>query len=192
MQKNAALIERMFFANAPELDLALRILVLGPLALVIVVVATRVVGLRSFSKMTAFDFVTTVAIGSLLAGAAAASKWPAFLQNTGAILVILAAQMALAILRRKSDTAQSAIANDPLLLMEDGEWCSEAMDTTRVSKADVWAKLREANVCDLSRVRAVVLEATGDISVLHADKLDDALLHDVRSIGSTKQPLSNG
>lgn len=191
MLKNAVLIDRMFLADAPSLDLAIRILVLGPLALVIVVVATRVVGLRSFSKMTAFDFVTTVAIGSLLAGAAASNKWPAFLQNIGSILVILAVQMALAILRRKSDAAQSAIANDPLLLMEDGQWCSEAMDATRVSKADVWAKLREANVCDLSRVRAVVLEATGDISVLHADKLDEALLHGVGRIGESNEPLEN-
>ena len=56
----------MFIANAPDLDLLTRILVLGPIALVIVLAATKIVGLRTFSKMTAFDFVTTVAIGSLL------------------------------------------------------------------------------------------------------------------------------
>ena len=52
----------MFIANEPDLDLLTRILVLGPIALVIVLVATKVVGLRTFSKMTAFDFVTTIAL----------------------------------------------------------------------------------------------------------------------------------
>jgi len=179
----------MFYPETPALDLAIRTLALGPLALLVVVVATRVVGLRSFSKMTVFDFVTTVAIGSLLAGAATASEWPAFIQNTGAIAVILAAQVALAMLRWASNAAQSAMANDPVLLMKDGAWHSDALKATRVSKGDVWAKLREANVCDLSHIRAVVLESTGDISVLHAEILDETVLCNVRSIGHATSPI---
>lgn len=173
----------MFFPDAPTLDLVTRTLILGPLALVVVVVATRIVGLRSFSKMTAFDFVTTVAIGSLLAGAAAADKWTAFFQNTGAVAVILAVQVILAVIRRRSETAHSSMANDPVLLMKDGSWQLGALEETRVAKSDVWAKLREANVCDLSHVRAVVLESTGDISILHAEHLDETVLHNVKSVG---------
>ncbi|MEO0871314.1 MAG: YetF domain-containing protein [Pseudomonadota bacterium] len=179
----------MFLADAPALDLTLRIAILGPLGLFIVIFATRFVGLRTFSKMTAFDFVTTVAIGSLLAGAAAASTWPAFLQNAGAIVAILIAQVILALVRRQSDTAANAIANDPILLMQDSEWHLEALRTSRVSKDDVWAKLREANVCDLSQIRAVVLESTGDISVLHAGSFDETLLCNVLTIDGGIEPI---
>lgn len=178
----------MFLTNAPLVDLALRIAILGPLGLLVVIVATRFVGLRTFSKMTAFDFVTTVAIGSLLAGAAAASTWPAFLQNAGAIVAILIAQILLALGRRQSDIAENAIANDPILLMQDSAWHLEALRTSRVSKGDVLAKLREANVCDLSQIRAVVLESTGDISVLHAGSLDETLLCNVRTIDGDVEP----
>ncbi|MEM7701754.1 MAG: YetF domain-containing protein [Pseudomonadota bacterium] len=176
----------MIFTDAPYLDIVARVAILGPIALMVVLVATKVVGLRTFSKMTTFDFVTTVATGSLLAAASTSTAWPAFLQNTGAILVLLAVQMGLALIRKRSDTARSAMANDPILLMRDGKWHSTALETTRVSKSDVWAKLREANACHLSKVRAVVLESTGDISVLHADNLDETLLHGVRSIGDTQ------
>jgi len=179
----------MFLTDAPQLDLVLRVVILAPLGLSVVVVATRFVGLRTFSKMTAFDFVTTVAIGSLLAGAAAASAWPAFLQNAGAIVTILIAQIILALLRKQSDTVENAIGNDPILLMQNSRWHLEALRTTRVSKDDVWAKLREANVCDLSQVRAVVLESTGDISVLHAGTLDETLLCNVRSIDGGTEPI---
>jgi hypothetical protein len=34
-------------------------------------------------------------------------------------------------------------------------------------------------VLSFDEVRAVVLETTGDVSVLHGDHLDDALLNDV-------------
>ena len=179
----------MFIANAPDLDLLTRILVLGPIALVIVLAATKIVGLRTFSKMTAFDFVTTVAIGSLLAGAAAATKWPAFIQNTGGVMALLLVQACLALIRKRSAAVQSAMSNQPVFLMREGKWHVEALKQTRVSKSDVRAKLREANACELSRVRAVVLESTGDISVLHADCLDETLLRDVRSVGDTRQAV---
>ena len=38
------------------------------------------------------------------------------------------------------------------------------------------AKLREANALNFGQVRAVVLETTGDISVLHGEHLDPAIL----------------
>ncbi len=38
------------------------------LMMVIVIASIRVIGLRSLSKMSSFDFAVTVAIGSVLAG----------------------------------------------------------------------------------------------------------------------------
>lgn len=45
---------------------------------------------------------------------------------------------------------------------------NEHLKATKVTPDDIRAKLREANVTDLNQVRAVVLETTGDISVLHS------------------------
>lgn len=170
----------MFFPAEPELDLFVRALLLGPLTLLWVTFLVRVAGLRSFSKMTAFDFVSTVATGSLLANAATASKWSDFLQSCVAISAILGVQCLLARLRRKSATARNWLENEPLLLMRDGEFLRGAMKKSRVAESDVWAKLREANVSDPSEVRAVVLETTGDISVLHGSEPSAQLLRSVR------------
>ena len=72
--------------------------------------------------------------------------------------------------------------NAPVFLMRDGEFCEGALKETRVAKSDVIAKLREANAMDLSKVRAVVLETTGDVSVLHGETLDERLIENVRSV----------
>ena len=50
--------------------------------------------------------------------------------------------------------------------MYDGKVIDKALNVSRVAESDLF-KLREANVLELNQVRAVVLETTGDISVLH-------------------------
>ncbi|EBA11644.1 DUF421 domain-containing protein [Roseobacter sp. CCS2] len=170
------------FTAIEQIDVILRAIALSTVAVCWVVVVVRYVGLRAFSKMTAFDFVVTVAIGSLLAGASQATSWAGFVQAAIAIASLLLVQMIVARLRVSSDSFSNTIQNAPVLLMEDGEIIDAALDHTRVTRDDLIAKLREANVLALSDVRAVVLETTGDISVLHGSELDDVLVADVKRI----------
>jgi uncharacterized membrane protein YcaP (DUF421 family) len=171
----------MIINDPTWLDVILRVLLLAPLALVWTLAATRVIGLRSFSKMTVFDFVITVAIGSLLANAAVASNWTGWFQSVLSIFVLLLTQAGLTLLRRRFDRVRNLIENEPLLLFSDGEWIEKNLARTRTSKGDIWAKMREANVLTLDEVRAVVLETTGDVSVLHGDTLSDVIMTEVQT-----------
>ena len=155
-------------------------LLLGALALMWVVLLVRLLGLRSFSKMTNFDFVMTIAMGSLIASASQTTRLPAFLQALAAMVALFAVQWIAARLRKSSDSFESIISNTPVVLMRNGEFCEDALKASRVTRNDLVAKLREANVMDFSEVRAVVLETTGDISVLHGDHLSEAVLKGVR------------
>ena len=137
---------------------------------VAVILFTRLAGLRSFSKMSSFDFAMTVAIGSTVASTLAAKK-PPLLQGAAALASIYALQMLLAKLRRFGWVC-GLIDNQPVLLMRDGEMIEENMRRAGVTSADILGKLREANVLERSQVRAVVFETTGDISVLHSDDPD--------------------
>ena len=132
--------------------------------------------LRSLSKMTNFDFVVTIASGSLLAGAVQASEWPAFVQALAALAALFVLQFLIAKMRQQSESFEQAIQNGPIFLMWEGKFIDNALETSRVARDDVIAKLREANVLDMGQVRVVVLETTGDISVLHGDHLDDDLV----------------
>jgi len=168
-------------------DVIIRGVVLTIAALLWVLLVVRVVGLRSFSKMTAFDFVATVATGSLLATAATATRWSEFLQFAVAVLALMAVQAGLAAMRKASNTAREVLSNTPILLMRDGQFLEDAMRKSRVARNDVLAKIRGANVSSISDVRAVVLETTGDISVLHGGEVDQYLLHGVRGAAPAKR-----
>ncbi|MXO63814.1 DUF421 domain-containing protein [Qipengyuania oceanensis] len=169
------------FTSDPTIDLILRGLLLAAIALVWVVLLIRIVGLRSLSKMTPFDFVMTVASGSLLAGAAQASEWSGFLQALIATASLFGVQFIAARVRKESDVAEDVMQNEPVFLFRNGAFNEKAMEETRVSKSDVYAKLREANALDLSGVHAVILESTGDVSVLHGGSSpDEQILSGVR------------
>ena len=168
----------MFFSSTPP-DILARGVILSCIGLIWVVALVRLNGLRTFSKMTNFDFVMTVAMGSLLAGAAQTSSWSAFWQTLIAMTALTGFQWLIAKARTRWAFAEDILQNRPVLLMRDGEMIDSALNSTRVTRDDVIAKLREANVLDTSAVRAVVLETTGDVSVLHGENLDDRLIEGI-------------
>lgn len=131
-----------------------------------VIVVVRINGLRSFSKMSSFDFAVTVAVGSLIASVAIGSS--SLLNGIIALAVIIGSQRLIARARRTTKI-EAILDNTPTVLMVGGRMVEDHLARTRVTPADVRAKLREANVLDISCVKAVVLETTGDISVLHGD-----------------------
>lgn len=150
------------------------------------VMYARIVGLRSFSKMTNFDFAITVATGSVI-GSVILSTGTAYSVGNGMLAVgsLFLVQALIAYLRTRSSAFTGVVDNDPLLLMgPGGELLEENLRASRVRASDVYAKLREANVLQLSEVHCVVLETTGDISVLHGSDgsvaVDDAILDGVR------------
>lgn len=51
--------------------------------------------------------------------------------------------------------------------MRGSEILDDNLKEAEVTHDDLRAKLREANVTQLSQVKAVVMESTGDVSVLH-------------------------
>ena len=170
----------------PEVDellvVAGRGLLLTAIAVLWTVLLVRLVGLRAFSKMTASDFVATVATGSLIAQAGTRSQLSEYLQALAAIAGVFLIQWFLAKARQKSDRLEHVLTNEPVLLMDRGEFIEQAMAETRVTRTNLLEKLRSAGVTNISDVRAVVLETTGDISVIRGDRVDDALLKGVRRI----------
>jgi uncharacterized membrane protein YcaP (DUF421 family) len=138
-------------------------------------------GLRTFAKFTGFDFAITIAIGSIISASLMSSETK-IIQGAIAIATLIALQSLIAFLRIKSDVVQKLVSNKPILLMKGSEFSEENMRKGGITKSDIYGKLREANVLALSSVKAVVLEPTGDVSILHGEsdkEVDEEILHDI-------------
>ena len=157
----------------------LRAIVLTALAVAWTLLLARLVGLRAFSKATAFDFAATIATGSLIAQAGTRSSWSEYIQAMSAIGAIFLVQYLLASGRTRSRRFADALDNTPVLLMEHGRFLDAAMQETRVTKATLLEKVRMSDAQRIEDVRAVVLETTGDIAVMTGE-VDPGLLEGVR------------
>lgn len=82
----------------------------------VLVLFTRLSGVRTFSKASSFDFAITIAIGSLLT-TTVLTKDPALLQGIVALAMFFVIQMTVAWLRTKSKSVHRLVDNKPILLM---------------------------------------------------------------------------
>ena len=163
---------------------------LGPLAAIFisavgiylaVILFTRLAGKRSFSKMSSFDFAITVAIGSIIASTILLPS-VSLLQGICGLASVYILQLTASYLRRFQAFGR-VIDNTPLLLMDGSNILQDNLKKAKVTEGDLRSKLREANVLNFSQIKAVVLETTGDISVLHAEDdtdVADWILKDVK------------
>lgn len=178
-------------SSGPEILMSLASVVVVYAALILY---TRITGLRSFSKMSSFDFAMTIAVGSVFGATITAPKPPLLIGLT-ALAGLFFGQWAVAKLRRKFDFPEKLVDNKPVLLMAGSTILEENMRQTSVTMSDLHGKLREANVLNYDQVRAVVFETTGDISVLHAtdqnEELDPIILEGVLGTDSLKAEATN-
>lgn len=147
----------------------------------VIIIITRIFGLRTFAKMSSFDFASTIAVGSVLASIILNSNY-SLLKGTITLATIIGFQTLFSFLVRKNDWFKSTFTNKPQLLMWQGKILYHALKKANVGKDDLIAKLREANVHDFSEVKAVIFESTGDVSVIHNNEDKDVaaeLLTDV-------------
>jgi uncharacterized membrane protein YcaP (DUF421 family) len=142
-----------------------RVIVVGTAAYAVLVVFIRLFGKRTLSKMNAFDFVVTVALGSTLA-TVLLSKDVVLLDGLVALFLLCGLQFVVAYLSVRSRWVETMVKSEPTLLLYRGQFLDDAMRRERITKDEVMAALRSQGVGDVSFAEAAVLESDGSVSVM--------------------------
>jgi len=154
------------------------VVVSAVVAYVAVIALTRLGGLRSLAKMSTFDFAATVAVGSTLSSTLLGST-PLAAGAVG-LALLFGLQWLVATLRTRGMLG-GVVDNAPMVVMVGAEVIEENLRQARVAPEELFSQLRLAGVHSLDQVRAVIMETTGDMSVLRkGDPLDPELLRGVR------------
>ena len=142
---------------------------------------TRLMGLRSFSKLSSHDFAMTVGIGSILASTVLSDS-PSLLQGLFAVAMLFVIQGVISIIRRKVKPLKALIDNQAIILMAHGEYFWDNLKEANLSTSDVQEVLRKNGLKSKSEVFAVIMETTGDMSVIKNDDTtpDWSLFDDIR------------
>lgn len=152
----------IFFDNWSKLG---RSLLLAFFAYAALVFLLRISGKRTLSKLNVFDFVFVVALGSVLADTILSSD-TTLADGVVAFVVLMAMQVALSYLCVASHRLDHVINGEPTLLYHRGTFLDDAMKRERVTKEEILASIRNANVRKFDELDAVVLETDGTFSIV--------------------------
>jgi uncharacterized membrane protein YcaP (DUF421 family) len=146
-----------------------RVVLSGTLAYVALVVFLRISGKRTLSKMNAFDFVVTVAIGSTLATVLTSKQVP-LAEGVTALALLIGLQYVVAFVSVRSPRFSRAVKSQPRVIFHDGSFARHAMREERITEEEIDAAIREASVSQIDDVESVVLESSGEISVVRRNR----------------------
>jgi uncharacterized membrane protein YcaP (DUF421 family) len=139
---------------------------LGYFFLVLVI---RIAGRRPGKQMTPMEFILVFFCGGLtLTGVVADDR-----SLTNALCQIIAVAFGhylLTWLRQVSPALGRVIDGTPLVLLERGQWRTEALQNTHISQEDVMAMARDNGLETLNEIEYAILERNGEISIIETAK----------------------
>ena len=135
------------------------------------IVMLRVSGARTLSQLNAFDFVVTVALGSILATVILDKSIP-LAEGLAALGFLVLLQYILSFLSVRFKTIRRVIKSEPVLLFYNGTFIHQTLRERRITDDEVLQMLRSNGINKLDEVQAVVLETNGKYSVIKSQVAD--------------------
>jgi uncharacterized membrane protein YcaP (DUF421 family) len=125
----------------------------------------RLAGKTTVGTARIFDFVSTVAMGTMV-GSTIISKSIALTTGLAGLTALVALQWAVAYASSRSGLFYRITTNTPRLLYDGSRFLEENLRAERMTREDVKAKIQEGGHPTLASVAAVVLETTGNVAVI--------------------------
>ncbi|WP_417669703.1 DUF421 domain-containing protein [Roseibium sp.] len=152
----------IFFDGTDDL---LRIVVRTPILYLAIIGFIRIAGKRSMAQMNNFDWIVTVALGSMVASGVLL-KDVTVAETLTAVALFLALQYVLTSLTCRSRWFAHVIKASPRELVKDGALVPGALDAERVSQEELDAVVRQEGLQSIAGVESAVLETDASVSVI--------------------------
>ena len=144
----------------------LKTALVGLAAYVTLIFMLRTSGKRTLSKMNMFDWVVTVAMGSVMASTLV-SDGVTYVQGVVAFATLIFAQYVVTSLSVRSDAFAKLVKAAPTILYYKGRYLEDAMRRERVPKSEILGAIRQSGQGAPAEIAAVLLEASGELIVMN-------------------------
>jgi len=152
----------MFFHSWADIG---RVALVSAAVFLLVVAMLRIVGQQALAKMSGFDVVFTVTLGSVIA-TVAVTKDVSVSEGVTALVTMLVLQEGVRRLQSRSLLAHHAVRQAPRVVLWDGDLLEDRLRAIGVSADEVRAAVRKAGLRSLGDALIVVLENDGEWSVI--------------------------
>lgn len=142
----------------------------------------RISGKRTLSKLNAFDFVVSIALGSTLSDMMLAVVPAA--EGAAVLFLIILLQYTFAWLARSSSKMEKLINTVPKIVFYDNRFLEKTMAREAITKEEIYAAIRSSGTDQINDVKAVIMELNGSMTVVKkssgsgASSIDDLEIKD--------------
>jgi uncharacterized membrane protein YcaP (DUF421 family) len=165
----------MFFHSWSDIG---RVVVVSGTVFLLIVAILRIVGQQALAKMSGFDVVFTVTMGSVLA-TVAVTRDITVSEALAALVTMLALQEVIRRLQSRFLVAHHAVRQAPDVLVWNGDLLEDRLRAANISADEIRSAVRKAGLRSIGEARIVVLENDGEWSVIRRTEQpsdDSALL----------------
>ncbi|SJZ94875.1 YetF domain-containing protein [Selenihalanaerobacter shriftii] len=141
------------------------VIVRGLIALLTLLIFTRILGKQQISQLTYFDYILGITIGSTASTLTTDTTIRAWPHWVGLVVWVLAV-MTLQVITLKSRKASKYVDGEPTIVIMNGKIMEDTMRKMRYRITDLLEQLRNKGVFNLSQVEFAILETNGKLSVL--------------------------
>lgn len=144
------------------LEVALRTVIM----FVVILLTLRASGKRGIKQLSVFELVLIIGLGS-------AAGYPMFYEDVGLLpaftvfTVVILLYILVTKFTDKFRWAEKLLEGQPEYLLQDGRLLYRSLAGANLSRDELFAELRLLNVEHLGQVRTIVLETSGELSVLY-------------------------
>ena len=152
----------MFFHSWARIG---HVMLASVIVFLIIVALLRAVGQQALAKMSGFDVVFTVTLGSIIA-TVVVTRDVAISEGIAALVTLLGLQEVVRYFQSRHLGIHHIVRQPPRVVLWDGALLEDRLQATSVSADEVRAAVRKAGLRSLADARVVVLENDGQWSVI--------------------------
>lgn len=155
------------FENLLKFDFfeIIEVVIRGVLSLIILFLATKMLGKKQVSELSLFDYVIGISIGNF-AAEITMNVDNQYINGVVAILVFAILACIVAIITMKSIILRRFFIGVPTIIIQNGKIIRENMKKVKMNINDLLEQCRQNNYFDISEIEYAIVEVNGKISFL--------------------------
>ncbi|MCR8968471.1 DUF421 domain-containing protein [Facklamia sp. 7083-14-GEN3] len=142
-----------------------RVIISGVLFYFFLIIVLNISGKRSITNLSMYDYIVTLALGSLVSSAIIL-KSVSLMDGVVGVIILLILQFMVTYLTRFNIGLFKFLNPSPSVLFYKGDFIEENLKKNRATKDEVFAAIRAQGQTTSDQIFAVLLESNGNLSVI--------------------------
>lgn len=151
---------------------------------------TKLMGNREMSQLSMFDYVSSIALGSI-AGEMAVMSTDSILEPFISMIIFAVCTIFISFITCKSIILRRFFEGQPILLYQNGQVFEKNLMKVKMDMDEFLSACRIAGFYDLQEIHTVFLETNGKVSVLPAVQSRPATPSDLNLNPTQSLPMAN-